>query len=122
VLIKQRFGSVIKVKEFKDMIEQILSSHSIYFAIDFAPEDIPAEYLLYNNNLKYLYAVGISTSLNLNALNVKFKNIIYIDTHLFTSASILNDQSDLLPQFKEKKINERIFEIDNSLSQITESI
>ena len=122
VLIKQRYGSVIKVKAFKDIIEQILYEYSIYFAIDFAPENIPAEYLIFNNNLKYLYAVGISTALNLNALKVEFKNIIYIDTHLSASTSILNNQSELLPQFKEKKINERIFEIENSLAQITESI
>ena len=122
LLIKQRYGSVIKVKEFKDIIEQTLHAHSIYFAIDYAPENIPAEYLLFNNNLKYLYAVGISTALNLNALNVEFKNIIYIDIHLSASSSILNNQSVLLPQFKEKKNNERIFEIENSLAQITESI
>jgi hypothetical protein len=122
VLIKQRYGSSIKVKDFKELIENKLSSYKIYFAIDFELENYPAEYIIFNNDLKHLYGIGFSTALNLNALDVKFKNTIYIDTHLRTSIMILENKGPLYTQIEEKKINERVLEFDSTLAYITDLI
>jgi hypothetical protein len=122
VLIKQRYGSSIKVKDFKGLIENVLSNYKISFAIDFELENFPVEYIIFNSGIKYLYGIGFSTALNLNALDVKFKNTIYIDTHLRTSIMILDDKDTLNAQIKEKKINERILEIDSTLARITDLI
>jgi hypothetical protein len=122
ILLKQRYGSSIKIKEYKNLIERILLNKQIYFAIDLAPENIPAEYLLFKNKLKFLYSVGFSTALNLKSLNTDFKNIMYVDSHLLISNILLKDDKNLIAQMKENRVNQRILEIDFKLAQISESI
>jgi hypothetical protein len=122
MLIKQRYGSGIKIKEYKDIIEKILINNQIYFAIDLAPENTPAEYLLFENKVKFLYSVGFSTALNLQSLGMDFINIMYVDSHLKTSNILSKDDKNIVVQIKENSLNQRILEIDSKLVQISESI
>jgi hypothetical protein len=122
MLIKQRYGSGIKIKEYKDLIEKIFINNQIYFAIDLAPENIPAEYLLFENKVKFLYSVGFSTALNLQSLDMDFKNIMYVDSHLKMSYILSKDHKNIVVQIKENSLNQRILEIDSKLVQISESI